>query len=331
MSAHEESMKVLVDRLIEAKTCLALMGPTASGKSRLSMALAETLPIEIISVDSALIYKGMDIGTAKPTPEEMQAVPHHLIDIIEPRESYSAADFVEDVHRLVKEIFARGKLPVLVGGTMMYFNALQKGMAKLPSADESVRQKIFEAWQADPQGMHAKLQSVDPQAAQRIHANDSQRLTRALEVYELTGKPLSQLQQEGEGEGLTEFKLCKVALMTEDRKRLHHQIAKRFNEMISQGFLGEVKKLFQDKSLHADLPSIRSVGYRQAWLFLSGDYDMETFIDKGIVATRQLAKRQITWLRKEQQVLMLDPFELSLSDQIEKVVEHLNLCLAGKG
>lgn len=305
-----------INALIEQKQCLAIMGPTASGKSRLSMAIAECFPVEIISVDSALIYKGMDIGTAKPSDEEMQRVPHHLIDILEPSESYSAADFVEDVHRLVPEIFARGRIPLLVGGTMMYFNALQKGMAKLPSADEALREKLFKAWEENPEKMHSRLAEVDPEAAARIHANDSQRLTRALEVYELTGKPLSELQKAAQGEGLTEFRLAKIALMAENRSRLHQQIETRFHEMLEQGFLAEADRLFQKTELHEDLPSVRSVGYRQAWSFFKGEYDLPMFIDKGVVATRQLAKRQITWLRKEEVDLVIDPFETSLDQQV---------------
>lgn len=312
-----------VASLIANKQCLAIIGPTASGKSRLSMALAECLPVEIISVDSALIYRGMNIGTAKPTEEELQQVPHHLIDIMEPTESYSAADFVADVHRLVPEIFSRGRVPLLVGGTMMYFNALQKGMAKLPSADEALREKLFKAWEANPEEVHARLAEVDPEAAERIHANDSQRLTRALEVYELTGKPLSELQRTEQSEGLTAFHLVKVALMAEDRAKLHEQIAIRFQHMIDQGFLAEAGCLFQIPSIHADLPSVRSVGYRQAWSFYQGDYGYQTFVDKGIVATRQLAKRQITWLRKEVVDLTLDPFEATLEQQIAETCQLL--------
>ncbi|RUM91981.1 MAG: tRNA (adenosine(37)-N6)-dimethylallyltransferase MiaA [Thiomicrospira sp.] len=315
---------VNVAELIKEKTCLAVMGPTASGKSGLTMALAKHLPIEIISVDSALIYRGMDIGTAKPTRDEQVAVPHHLIDILEPTESYSAADFVEDTHELVKEIFARGNLPVLAGGTMMYFNALQQGMAKLPSADEAIRAKIHQAWQKDPAALHERLKQVDPEAAERIHQNDPQRLIRALEVYEMTGKPLTQLQKEGQQAGLTEFKLAKVALIPEDRKKLHQQIAVRFDEMLNNGFLKEAEKVFSLEGLSADLPAIRSVGYRQAWLFFAQEYDYDTFVEKSIVATRQLAKRQITWLRKEQDLLVLDPFKTNVDDRVEAVLDYLS-------
>ena len=314
-----------VSKLIENKTCLAIMGPTASGKSRLSMALAAELPIEIISVDSALVYKGLDIGSAKPSAAEMAEVPHHLIDVIGPEQSYSAADFVADVHELVEAIFARGHLPVLVGGTMMYFNALQKGMAKLPSADEAVRSKIYQAWSENPEAVHAQLQSVDPEAAERIHPNDPQRLIRALEVYELTGRPLSALQKEQQDNCLTAFKLKKIVLMAEDRAKLHAQIEQRFHEMLEQDFISEVKELRKNDALHEDLPSIRSVGYRQAWQYLSGQLDYDAFVQKGIVATRQLAKRQITWLRKEQDVVVIDPFVDTLEKQIERVLSALKL------
>lgn len=314
---------VNVAELINQKICLAIMGPTASGKSSLTMALAKHLPIEIISVDSALIYRGMDIGTAKPTMDEQVAVPHHLIDILDPTESYSAADFVEDVHELVKEIFARGCLPVLAGGTMMYFNALQKGMAKLPSADEAIRAKIYQAWQERPAAVHEQLKQVDPDAAERIHQNDPQRLIRALEVYEITGKPLTQLQKEGQENGLSEFRLAKVALIPEERKQLHQQIELRFHQMLNSGFLKEAEKVFSSEGLSADLPAIRSVGYRQAWQFFAQEYDYDTFVEKSIVATRQLAKRQITWLRKEQNLLVLDPFKTNVDDRVEAVLDYL--------
>lgn len=315
-----------VERLIEQKCCLAIMGPTASGKSRLSMALAERLPVEIISVDSALIYRGMDIGTAKPSAEELAKVPHHLIDILDPSESYSAADFVEDVHRLAAEIFERGRLPMLVGGTMMYFNALQKGMAQLPSADETLRTEIHQAWLKDAQATHKRLKAVDPEAAERIHPNDPQRLVRALEVYEMTGRPLTELQKEAQGQGLTEFQLAKVALLPEDRAQLHQQIEQRFHAMLNEGFLKEAEQVFSQPNLHGDLPAIRSVGYRQAWLFFEQTYDYETFVEKSIVATRQLAKRQITWLRKETDLHVIDPYLTNLDKSVEEVLEYLAGC-----
>jgi len=313
------------DKLRENKQVITLMGPTASGKSALSMALAEqsSVPVEIVSVDSALIYRDMNIGTAKPSAEEQQLVPHHLIDILSPEQSYSAADFVADVKAKVAEIFQRGHLPILVGGTMMYFNALQKGLSDLPEADENIRQKWLSVWETSPEELHQKLQEIDPVAAQRIHPNDPQRLVRALEVYEVSGKPLTELQQAGV-QPLTEFKLIKFALLPEERSRLHQQIEKRFMQMVEAGLLEEVKAL-QAKypDLHSDLPSIRSVGYRQAWSYLAGEYDKEAFYHKGIVATRQLAKRQITWLRKEENLKVLDPFNLPIEQQIGQVLNAL--------
>lgn len=313
------------NKLRENKQVITLMGPTASGKSALSMALAEqsSVPVEIISVDSALIYQDMNIGTAKPSVEAQQQVPHHLIDILTPEQSYSAADFVADAKTKVAEIFQRGHLPMLVGGTMMYFNALQKGLSDLPEADERIRQKWLSVWEKSPEKLHQKLQEVDPVAAQRIHPNDPQRLVRALEVYEVRGKPLTELQQIGV-QPLTEFELIKFALLPEERSRLHQQIEKRFMQMVEAGLLEEVKAL-QAKypNLHSELPSIRSVGYRQAWRYLAGEYDKETFYHKGIVATRQLAKRQITWLRKEENLKVLDPFECSIEQQIAQVLTTL--------
>jgi len=313
--------------LIENRQVIALMGPTASGKSALSMALAQSssVPIEIISVDSALIYQDMDIGTAKPSAIEQQQVRHHLVDILTPEQSYSAADFVSDVKTKVDEILQRGHLPILVGGTMMYFNALQRGLSVLPEANLEIRQKWLQVWEGSPEKLHQKLQEVDPVAAQRIHPNDPQRLVRALEVYEVSGQPLTELQKAGV-QPLTEFGLIKFALLPEDRHALHQQIEKRFLQMVKMGLLDEVRVL-QEKYplLHPDLPSIRCVGYRQAWAYLAGDYDRDTFIHKGIVATRQLAKRQITWLRKETNLTVLDPFKQTLTAQLYQVVAGVSV------
>lgn len=311
-----------IQQLIADKKCLAIMGPTASGKSQLSMDLASVLPIEIISVDSALIYREMDIGTAKPTPAEMASVPHHLINTHNPDESYSASEFVEDVHRMVAEIFSRNKLPVLVGGTMMYFNALQQGMNDLPSADESVRTRLQQQWDEAPESLHRQLVEIDPESAERIHPNDPQRLIRALEVYKVSGKTLTELRAEPRA-GLTAFNLIKVALIPEDRSKLHQQIAKRFELMLEAGFLQEVKKLYERGDLEIDMTSIRSVGYRQAWLFITGEYDYDTFVQKGIVATRQLAKRQLTWLRKEQDVVEIDPYQTTAENRLQQVIALL--------
>ncbi len=315
--------KIDVSRLIADKKVVAIMGPTASGKSSLSMSLAVVLPIEIISVDSALIYKGMNIGTAKPSAKDVLKVPHHLIDIILPSQTYSASDFVADVHSLVKDIFLRGNLPVLVGGTMMYFNALQQGMANLPVANQEIRQRLLAEWQANPQVLHEKLQQVDEAAAMRIHFNDQQRVCRALEVFEITEKPLSQHQLEGQGKGLTEFELIKIALMPSDRKLLHSQIEKRFKQMLADGFIEEVQILYKNALLHPDLPAMRSVGYRQARQYLNQEYDYDTFVEKALVATRQLAKRQMTWLRKEQNVLLLDSLKLSKDQVLEKSLTRI--------
>ena len=311
-----------VNALIRAKKVLAIMGPTASGKSQLSMALANVLPVEIISVDSALIYQHMDIGSAKPTPAEMKAVPHHLIDIIPPDQTYSASEFVEDVHRLVQEIFSRGRLPILVGGTMMYFNALQQGLNDLPSADLEVRSKLQAIWDENPELLHQKLQQVDHVSAARINPNDPQRLIRALEVYELTGKNLTEHRQNPKS-GLTAFSLVKVALIPENRALLHAQIEKRFLQMLDDGFMEEVRSLFSRGDLDAEMTSIRCVGYRQAWSYLEQEYDYDTFIHKGVVATRQLAKRQLTWLRKETDITVIDPYQTSLEDRVKLTLSAL--------
>ncbi|MDG6777851.1 tRNA (adenosine(37)-N6)-dimethylallyltransferase MiaA [Thiomicrorhabdus sp. zzn3] len=307
-----------IEKWIEEKKCLAIMGPTASGKSQLSMDVAAHYPVEIISVDSALIYRGMDIGTAKPSSEELARVPHHLIDTHDPAESYSASEFVEDVHDLVEAIFARERLPLLVGGTMMYFNALQHGMSDLPSANPEVRERLQLLWKTQPDVLHERLREVDPESAQRIHKNDPQRLIRALEVYEITGKTLTEHRALPK-HGLNAFQLVKVGLIPQDRARLHQQIAKRFELMLENGFLHEVKALMARGDLNPEMTSIRSVGYRQAWSFLSGEYDYETFVHKGVVATRQLAKRQLTWLRKEEELLVMDPFASTRDERLSFV------------
>ena len=297
------------------------MGPTASGKTRLALALAERWPVEIISVDSALVYRGMDIGTAKPSPEERARVPHHLIDLIDPAQSYSASRFVADVTRLVDEIRARGRIPLLVGGTMMYFNALQKGLAMLPEADPALRAWLQQQWRADAGALHRRLQAVDPEAAARIRPGDPQRLIRALEVYELTGQPLSRLQRETT-RVRHDLRLVKVGLIPADRARLHAVIERRFDAMLAAGFEAEVRSLFQRSDLHPQLPSMRAVGYRQMWGYLAGEYDWATMRAKGIAATRQLAKRQLTWLRKEADLQVIDPYEITLEAQLKQVGDY---------
>lgn len=282
-----------------------IMGPTAAGKTDLALELVKRHPLEIISVDSVLVYKGMDIGTAKPSAEILKQFPHHLVDILEPTETYSAGRFRDDALSLMADITSRGKVPLLVGGTMLYFNALQKGMSELPSADPAVRAKLdAEAAEFGLAYLHQRLAEVDPVAAARIHVNDPQRLQRALEVYELTGKSLTELTA-AQGETLP-YKVSKIIVAPFDRAVLHQRIANRYREMVDNGFLAEVQKLYQRGDCHPGLPSIRAVGYRQAWAYLNGELDMETSIDKAIIATRQMAKRQITWLRSQDDGVWFD-------------------------
>lgn len=309
--------------LLKNKTVLAIMGPTATGKTALALQLAEKLPIEIISVDSALIYRSMDIGTAKPTAAEMVAVPHHLIDILDPAQAYSALEFVTDTKRLVDEIHQRGRLPVLVGGTMMYFHALQQGLAELPSANAEVRARLQQAYELDPIALHQRLKQVDPVAAARIHPNDPQRVVRALEVFELSGESLTKLQARQTQQTL-DWNLIKIGLIPQSRDVLHQNIAARLQLMFAAGFLDEVKGLHARPDLHADLPSIRSVGYRQAWLYLNGEISEDEWQTQALIATRQLAKRQLTWLRKEQQLNVLDPYVLTAEEKLAQLMNLLH-------
>ena len=273
-----------------------LMGPTASGKTDLAIQLRQQLPIEVISVDSALIYRGMDIGTAKPSKAELALAPHRLIDICDPAESYSAANFRTDALREMQEISAQGKIPLLVGGTMLYYKALLEGLSPLPSADEKVRSEIeAKAALIGWGGLHQELSKIDPISAQRINPNDSQRINRALEVFYLTGKTLTELTAQ-KGEALP-YDILQFAIAPEQREVLHLRIEQRFHKMIELGFQQEVEKLYRRPDLNENLPSIRCVGYRQMWEYLRGDYDHDEMVFRGICATRQLAKRQITWLR----------------------------------
>ncbi|MCE4062066.1 tRNA (adenosine(37)-N6)-dimethylallyltransferase MiaA [Pandoraea sputorum] len=279
---------------------VCLLGPTASGKTAAALALAQDTPLEIISVDSALVYREMDIGTAKPSADELAAVPHHLIDIIDPRDAYSAAQFREDALRLVNEIAARGRRPLLVGGTMLYYKALTQGLSPLPSADADVRAKLDEdaardGWPA----MHARLASVDPVTAARLAPNDAQRVQRALEIFELSGKPMSQwlAEQAQAPDTSSPHSFVPVALEPGDRSVLHARIAERFRLMLAAGFVEEVERLRARGDLDPGLPSMRCVGYRQVWEYLDGETDYDTMRDKGVFATRQLCKRQLTWLR----------------------------------
>jgi tRNA dimethylallyltransferase len=278
---------------------LGLAGPTASGKTAMALALARRWPVEIVSVDSALVYRGMDIGTAKPSAGEQAAAPHHLLDLIDPSQSYSAAQFVADARRLTGEIHARGRWPLLVGGTMMYFKALVDGIDEMPPADPAIRAEIdAEAAAHGWPAMHARLAEVDPVTAARLPPNDSQRIQRALEVWRSSGTPLSVLHQRAQRERAP-LDGALLALEPASRAWLHARIAQRFDAMLDAGFLDEVRRLRADPALHLDLPSMRCVGYRQAWeaLDASDPPDIAELRERGIAATRQLAKRQITWLR----------------------------------
>jgi len=298
-----------------------LMGPTAAGKTALAMDLYDKLPCELISVDSALIYKDMNVGTAKPTAAELRKYPHHLVNIIDPSESYSAAQFREDVLPLMQDIVARGKIPVLVGGTMMYFNALTKGMAKLPQADEGIRAEITQTAERDGwPAVHKLLQEVDPESAARLAPNDSQRLQRALEVHRISGKTLTMHWQEQKQQKLP-FDVLNLAIMPKERKTLHQRIEQRFSLMLEQGFIAEVQALYDRGDLNLEMPSMRCVGYRQAWMYINGEIDHKTMIEKGVVATRQLAKRQITWLRSWQD---LHWFDLESTDLTARVLKLLD-------
>ena len=273
-----------------------LMGPTASGKTDLAIQLRQQLPVEVISVDSALIYRGMDIGTAKPSKAELALAPHRLIDICDPAESYSAMNFRHDALREMQDITAQGKIPLLVGGTMLYYKALLEGLSPLPSANEKVRSEIeAKAALIGWGGLHQELSKIDPTSAQRINPNDSQRINRALEVFYLTGKTLTELTAQ-KGEALP-YDILQFAIAPEQREVLHLRIEQRFHKMIELGFQQEVEKLYRRPDLNENLPSIRCVGYRQMWEYLRGDYDHDEMVFRGICATRQLAKRQITWLR----------------------------------
>jgi len=303
------------------------MGATATGKTALSLSLADTLNAEIISVDSALVYRGMDIGTAKPSEQERAAVPHHLIDVCEPWESYSAARFVSDATALIDQIHGRGKRALLVGGTMLYFKSLEEGLASLPEADEALRASMLvQAEKVGWSGMHAELAKVDEQAALRIHPNDTQRIQRALEVYQLAGKPMSELLRD------TQSPLAKppvkFALVPESRAWLHERIERRFGLMLEQEFLAEVQMLMGSSRIHADLPSMRSVGYRQAWGHLElvtggAKMDEKEWVNKAVAATRQLAKRQLTWLRSMSNVTTILCDTQSAVDQHRILSEQL--------
>jgi tRNA dimethylallyltransferase len=302
---------------------VCLMGPTASGKTALALELLQHFPFEIISVDSAMIYCGMDIGTAKPTAAELAQAPHRLIDICDPGESYSVARFLQDVKHEIIQVQQNGNIPLLVGGTMMYFNALRAGLSPLPQADEQVRRQIeTDAAQFGWPALHTRLAVIDPPAHQRIGPNDKQRIARALEVYAITGRPLS--EQWHKVQDAYQGKLLALAVAPQSRALLHERIAKRWYQLIDQGMIGEVKALKARNDLSLQLPSIRSVGYRQVWQYLDGVYDLDTLHHKAIVATRRLAKRQMTWLRSWPDLSWFDSDDAQL---LSYVAQWLNKTL----
>ena len=275
-----------------------LLGPTASGKSDLAMKLTSHLPVELVSVDSALVYRDMNIGTAKPDAEILRQYPHHLVDIRNPDEVYSAADFRSEVLTLMSAISERGNISLLVGGTMLYFKVLIEGIASMPAADSAIREKIVrEAETGGWQKVHQRLAEVDPESAARIHPNDPQRLQRALEIWELTGESMTQLHKKQQNLVSLPFSVCQLAIIPSDRADLHRIIAARFEQMIKDGFIEEVEHLREKYDLNAELPSIKSVGYRQVWQYLEGEVDRKAMQERAIIATWQLAKRQFTWLR----------------------------------
>ncbi|MFK5948281.1 MAG: tRNA (adenosine(37)-N6)-dimethylallyltransferase MiaA [Methylococcales bacterium] len=305
-------------------SAIFLMGPTASGKTELAIQLAHKINAEIISVDSVLVYKGLDIGTAKPTLAERQGIPHHLIDILDPAQAYSTGQFRKSALALMSEIKRREKIPILTGGTMLYFNALINGLAELPEADSEIRKTLDnELAEKGKQAMHDRLKSIDPEAANRIHPNDPQRVQRALEVYQISGKPLSQFFKEAQQHSIP-YNPIKLIVSPENRQLLHAKIAQRFNLMVEKGLVNEVSTLYNRGDLTVDLPAMRAVGYRQAWSYIAGEYGLDMMIEKGIIATRQLAKRQFTWLRRETDAIQFDSAETNLVENVfDKIKQQL--------
>lgn len=300
------------------KPVIFLMGPTASGKTALAVSLVERFPMDIISVDSAMVYRGMDIGTAKPDAEILKRAPHRLINLLDPSEAYSAGRFREDALREIADIHAKGRIPLLVGGTMLYFRALYQGIAGMPKASPDIRANLEDrASEAGWSALHVELMQLDPDAGARIHPNDSQRIQRALEVYLLSGKTLTDWQRE-DTSPLAGMRVLHLALAPSDRAVLHARIAERFDLMLAEGFLEEVRGLYARGDLSPALPSMRSVGYRQAWAYLSGEVDVATMREQAIAATRQLAKRQLTWLRSWPEVQW---FEAGHEDEVARCIE----------
>ena len=304
-----------------ASSAILLMGPTATGKTAVALGLAKRFPIEIISVDSAMVYRGMDIGTAKPTAAERASTIHHLIDIRDPADAYSAGEFRRDSLQLIGEIRSRDRLPLLVGGTMLYFSALTKGLADLPGANTEIRQNLdAEAARSGWPAMHQRLKKIDPVAAARIKPTDAQRIQRALEVFELTGRNITDLQNQSVAEQQVGY--LRIALWPDDRERLSGRIDERLDSMLERGFLKEVEALYRRDDLHPDLPAIRAVGYRQLWRYLSGEIGFKQAIDEARVATRRLAKRQMTWLRADETLEMVPVLEDSPLDPINCMVSQ---------
>jgi len=298
-----------------------LMGPTASGKTALAVEMRRRFPVDIISVDSALVYRGMDIGTAKPDATTLRQAPHALIDILDPVESYSAAEFRADALLEMAQISSHGRVPLLTGGTMLYFKALSRGLARLPSASPGLREEIeTQARESGWSAMHATLASRDPEIAKRIHPNDPQRISRALEVIELTGRKMSELQQEQEQQEL-EYRVLKIIACPQPRSTLHARIETRFRKMLEEGFMDEMKALRKRGDLRPEMPSMRCVGYRQAWSFLEGEDSFDEMCLKAVAATRQLAKRQLTWLRRETDALWYDSTVVAAQESVFREVE----------
>jgi tRNA dimethylallyltransferase len=304
-----------------------LLGPTASGKSSVAMRLAERFDLEIVSVDSALVYRGMDIGTAKPSRADREAVPHHLVDLLDPADAYSAAAFVADARQAIDAIRARGRLPLLVGGTMLYARALIGGLDELPGADAAIRSALDdEARRIGWPALHDRLRGIDPVTAARLEPGDSQRIQRALEVHAITGRPMSALLglRRSDAATASPLPIPVVALEPSDRLVLHQRIAARFDAMLTAGFLDEVVRLRARGDLHPGLPSMRCVGYRQAWSFLAGEIDRQRFADAAVAATRQLAKRQLTWLRSMQALEVVDCTGADPLDAVSRLMERLS-------
>ncbi len=296
---------------------IMILGPTARGKTAVSLELAERFPCEIISIDSALVYRKMDIGTAKPTKEERTRCPHHLIDIIEPTESYSAANFVADAEKLIGQIRSRGKIPLIVGGTMLYAKALREGLSELPSTIPEVREELLGRIEEEGlESLYEELKQVDPETAKRLFPGDTQRITRALEVFQISGKPISSFY--GSTKAI-DYSVATVALLPPDRAALHKKIEVRFDQMLQAGFLEEVQSLRQIDGLTKNHTSMRCVGYRQAWDYLDGLISREEFRMAAIAATRQLAKRQMTWLRSMQSIQTFDPADPKLKEELSEL------------